>query len=92
MKRLVAVMMRLVGKRTCEDVIAVLQEYFDGTLEPKLAAIIERHFRNCPDCAAFASSYEGVIKLTSELPCDEIPHEVQERVRQALRARFTRAQ
>jgi anti-sigma factor RsiW len=63
MKRLVALMMRLMKKRTCEDVVSVLQDYFDGTLDPKLAAIIERHFEGCPDCSAFARTYQEVIKL-----------------------------
>ena len=27
-------LMRLVGRRTCEDVVAVLQDYFDGAQLP----------------------------------------------------------
>ncbi len=85
MKRIVALMMRLMGKRTCEGVVALLRDYFEGSLDPQLAAIVERHFRGCPDCAAFSRTYREVVKLTGELPCDEIPEEVQRRVRQALR-------
>ncbi len=91
MKRIVALMMRLMGKRTCEDVVSVLQEYFEGSLDPQLAAIVERHFRDCADCAAFSRTYGEVIKLTGELPCDEIPEEVHLRVRQAIRERFSSA-
>lgn len=85
MKRLVAWLMRLIGKPTCAETAAVLQDYFDGTLDPKLAAIIERHFKDCPSCKAFAHTYADVVSLTGELPCEEIPKEVQLRVRQALR-------
>jgi predicted anti-sigma-YlaC factor YlaD len=87
MKRLLAWLMRLMGKRTCAEVAAVLQDYFDGTLEPKLAALIERHFADCPNCKAFAHTYADVVSLTGELPCEEIPEEVQSLVRQALRER-----
>lgn len=87
MKRLVAFMMQLVGKRTCEDVAAVLREYLDGSLDPELTAIIERHLQDCPDCTAFTRTYAEVVKLTGELPVDEIPEEVCERVRHALRER-----
>jgi len=87
MKRVVALMMRLMGKRTCEEVTAVLQDYFEGTLDPKLASIIERHFRDCPDCKAFARTYGEVIKLTGEVRRDDIPEEVRARVRRALRER-----
>ena len=85
MKRIVALMMRLMGKRTCEDVVSLLHDYFEGSLDPQLAAIIERHFRDCPDCTAFSRTYGEVIKLTGELNCDDIPEEVHRRVRQAVR-------
>ncbi|MFN8544503.1 MAG: zf-HC2 domain-containing protein [Candidatus Binatia bacterium] len=81
-------MMRVLGKRSCEEVVAVLHDYFEGLLEPKLTAIITRHLQNCPDCEAFARTYATVIKLTGELPADEIPEEVCLRVRRALRERF----
>ena len=83
-------MMRILGKRSCEDVVAVLQEYFEGTLEPKLAGIVARHLEDCPDCEAFARTYATVVRLTGELPVEEIPAEVQLRVRRALRERFAR--
>lgn len=88
MKRIMALFMRLMGRRTCEDVVAVLQEYFEETLDPQLAAIIERHFEGCPDCRAFARSYREVSVLTRELSCDEIPEEVRLRVRDAIRERL----
>lgn len=91
MKWIVARMMRLMRKRTCEEVVSVLQEYFEGSLDPELAAIIERHFRHCPDCMAFSRTYAEVIKLTGELLCDEIPEEVRLRVQQAVRERFPTA-
>jgi anti-sigma factor RsiW len=85
MKRVMSLVMRLMGKRTCEDVTAVLHHYFEGTLDPQLAAIIERHFQGCKDCAAFARTYNEVIKLTGEVQCNDVPEEVQLRVREALR-------
>ncbi len=88
MKRVVGRLMRMMGKRTCEDVVAVLHDYFEGQLEPRLTAIIGRHLQDCPDCDAFARSYGTVVKLTGELPVDEVPEEVCVRVRQALRERY----
>jgi predicted anti-sigma-YlaC factor YlaD len=81
-------LMRLMGRRTCEDVVAVLQDYFDRTLDPKLAAAIERHFRDCPDCRAFSKTYRETVRLTGELASDDIPGEVRNRVRAALRERI----
>lgn len=90
MSRVMGRMMRVLGKRSCEDVVAVLQEYFEGSLEPRLAKIVARHLDDCPDCEAFARTYATVVRLTGELPVDEVPSEVQIRVRRALRERFAR--
>lgn len=90
MRRLMALLMRLMGRRTCEDVVAVLHDYFEGSLDATLAAAIERHFQGCPDCDAFSKTYREVIRLTGELACDDIPNEVRQRVNAALRERSAR--
>lgn len=86
-RRVMAFLMRLVGRHTCEDVVAVLQEYFDGSLDPELAAAIERHFRDCPDCLAFSNTYRETVRLTGDLAAGDVPDEVRVRVRAALRER-----
>lgn len=87
MKRPMALLMRAIGRRSCEDVVATLQDYFDGTLDPGLAATITRHFRNCPDCRAFRKTYGKTIRLIGKLAGDDIPDEVRRRVRSALHER-----
>ncbi len=87
MRRIVALVMRLFARRTCEDVVAVLQDYFDGSLDPELEAVIEEHLRDCPDCEGFSETYEALIALTGGLACDDIPDEVQRRVHAALEER-----
>ncbi len=87
MTRASSFVMRVMGRRTCEDVVAVLEGYFEGTLDPQLAAAIERHFRDCPDCRAFSKTYGSTVRLTGEIEADAIPNEVRDRVRAALRER-----
>lgn len=88
MKRLVSWFMRLLGRRTCEDVTALLHDYYEHTLDPEVACIVERHFQNCPDCEGFSGTYRALILLTGELACDDIPEEVQRRVYEALEERL----
>ncbi len=90
MKRLIGYIMRLMGRRTCEDVVAVLHDYLEGSLDPGLTAAIERHFQDCPDCHAFSKTYREVVRLTGELACEDIPDEVRQRVRAAIRERVAR--
>jgi len=87
MKRLVSWLMHLFGRRTCREIVELLHDYYEDCLDPKVAAIVERHFRDCPDCDAFSRTYRAVIELTSDLACEDIPDEVQRRLHQALEER-----
>jgi predicted anti-sigma-YlaC factor YlaD len=86
-KRVISAMMRLLDRRSCEDVVAVLHDYFEGTLDSRVAKTIEKHFRDCPDCEAFSETYATLIQLTGELACEDIPDEVRRRVHLALEER-----
>ena len=46
MKRMVRFLVHLMGKRTCEEVAAVLHDYLDGTLDPRMEAILVKHFED----------------------------------------------
>lgn len=83
-------MRRLFGRRSCAEVVAVLDGYCEGALDPKLARIIGRHLRGCASCEAFARTYRTVIGLTGELPADDIPPSIRRQARAALRARARR--
>jgi anti-sigma factor RsiW len=85
-----AFLMRLMGRRTCEDVVGVLHDYLEGSLDAKLAAAIERHFHGCKDCQAFSRTYKEVVQLTGELAVDDIPDQVRQRVQAAVRERAAR--
>jgi anti-sigma factor RsiW len=87
MGRVVSGMMRLFGRRSCADVVAALHDYFEGSIDPELARIIERHLEGCVSCEAFARTYREVVKLTGELSDDDVPASVRRRVRKALRER-----
>jgi hypothetical protein len=85
---MVRFLMRLMGKRTCEEVAAVLHDFLDRTLDARMEAILVKHFEDCPDCRAFAAQYREIVRLGGEIVCDEIPEEVKTRVQLALRAEF----
>jgi len=87
---IVSRMMRMVGMRTCEEVVNVLSDYLEGTLDPELAAIITRHLQDCPDCDAFMRTYAATVRMTGELTTEEIPEALRQRVRYALEERYGR--
>ena len=53
-----------------------LQAYFDGELEPEIAAQVNRHLAHCDECAASAFEFERAIELMASAFEDELPHSV----------------
>jgi hypothetical protein len=50
--------MRLVRRPACEDVVAVLHDYTEGRLDPKLATAVKPHFHDCADWRNLLRTYE----------------------------------
>jgi anti-sigma factor (TIGR02949 family) len=75
---------------TCQRVTAMIQDYLTGELAPEIAAALEEHLRDCPDCTAFISTYKRTTQALQSICYDDIPVEMQSRVRQFLRAKIKR--
>ena len=50
-----------------------LQSYFDGELEPAVAAQVNKHLARCDSCAENAFEFERAIELMAEAFEDELP-------------------
>jgi hypothetical protein len=73
---------------TCEQVTALIRDYLAGELDPDLASTFEEHLRRCADCVAFLNTYKQTVQSVLSLSYEEIPAEMQIRVRQFLRAKI----
>ena len=65
-----------------------LQTYFDGELEPEVAAQVNKHLAHCDACAASAFEFERAIELMASAFEDELPNSIPS---EHLRARIGRA-
>ena len=74
----------------CKDVIARLGDYTDNELPAPERAVMDDHFDECPECAAFLASYTHVVISAAELrePEQPISVDVQNRLRAALNKRL----
>lgn len=74
----------------CKDVIARLGDYVDQELPPRDRDVMDEHFDECPECAAFLASYTHVVASAAELREEEQPIsvDVQNRLRSALNKRL----
>ena len=72
----------------CEEMLAQLNEYVDGTIDPAICEEFERHIADCNPCQVVVDNIRQTITLYKNgQPC-ELPAKVQARLHEALRARW----
>jgi predicted anti-sigma-YlaC factor YlaD len=47
---------------TCQRVTAMIRDYLAGELASEIAAAIEEHRRDCPDCTVFINTYRRTVQ------------------------------
>jgi anti-sigma factor RsiW len=76
---------------TCQRVTAMIRDYLAGELVPEIVAALEEHLHDCPDCIACINTYRRTTQALQSVRYEDIPVEMQSRVRQFLRAKIKRS-
>lgn len=71
----------------CRDILTLLADYLDGSLDPVTARSLEAHLAGCAPCVAFVNTYKGTVKVARQLEETDIPPELKERLISFLRKR-----
>jgi anti-sigma factor RsiW len=72
----------------CEELLAILSEYMDGTLDATFCAEFERHVAGCDPCQVVVDNLRQTITLYRRGEPYELPVEFRERLHGALRERW----
>ena len=72
----------------CEEMLAQLNEYVDGTIDPALCAEFEQHMAGCNPCQVVVDNIRQTITLYKNGQQYELPVKFQARLHEALRARW----
>lgn len=72
----------------CDELLAALNDYVDGTIEPGICAELERHLTGCNPCQVVVDNIRKTITLYRQGEVVEIPTECRERLHAALRERW----
>jgi anti-sigma factor RsiW len=72
----------------CEQLMAILNEYVDGTVDPGLCAEFEKHLAGCNPCQVVVDNIRQTITLYKEGKPLELPLAFRERLHAALRQRW----
>lgn len=76
----------------CEEITSLILDYLTGEINPETASAFEEHLRLCPDCVAFLKTYKKTVQATRSLHYEDIPPEMEKRVRRFLRERLKKPQ
>jgi len=72
----------------CEEMLALLNEYVDGTVDPALCAEFERHMAGCNPCQVVVDNIRQTIRLYQDGQPYDLPAPFRDRLHSALRERW----
>jgi anti-sigma factor RsiW len=75
----------------CEEMLGLLNEYVDGTVDPAICEEFERHMAGCNPCQVVVDNIRQTITLYKEGRPYELPVEFRRRLHSALRERWKQA-
>jgi anti-sigma factor RsiW len=64
----------------CDECVDLLVDYLEGALPADRARALEIHLELCPACWRFVNTYRGTVSIARDLPVDDIPPELAQRL------------
>jgi len=65
----------------CKELIYLLEDYLDGSMEEQMKEELDTHIAMCQPCLHFLETYDKTRILCRQVTLDEIPPEFRERLR-----------
>jgi anti-sigma factor RsiW len=66
--------------KTCQNLLASLSDYVDGTLAENLCAELEKHLAECEDCTIVVNTLRKTVELYHIASPEEVPSDVRSRL------------
>ncbi len=79
------------GNLTCKELVALISEYFEGTLTPDVRARFDEHIAGCGNCAGYIAQLRTTIRLVGTLREDDVEIPAREALLGAFRDWKSRA-
>jgi anti-sigma factor RsiW len=77
---------------TCQRMVEFIADYLTGVLDTETTLAFEEHLHGCDDCVAFLKTYQRTIATVHSLRFDEMPAELEERLRRFIETRVRRSE
>ncbi len=75
----------------CEEMLAMLNEYVDGTVDPVICEEFEKHMADCNPCQVVVDNIRKTITLFKNGQPYELPVKFRDQLHEALRAQWRQA-
>ncbi len=75
----------------CKELLKLLNEYVDGTVDPAICEEFEKHMAGCNPCQVVVDNIRKTITLYKEGKPYDLPLKFRERLHSALRVRWQEA-
>jgi len=72
----------------CEELLAALNEYVDGSIDPGICEAFEEHLKGCNPCQIVVDNIRQTITLYKAGEPFELPKEFHEQLRRQLREKW----
>lgn len=72
----------------CKDLLLLLNEYVDGTIDPAICEEFEKHLAGCNPCQVVIDNIRKTITIYKEGKPYELPFEFKQRLHQALQEKW----
>jgi anti-sigma factor RsiW len=79
------------ARMTCRDVIGLLLEYLEATLDDDVVFQLEAHLEGCEPCRAYLATYRRTSGVVAGAERVEMPPEMRRRLASFLAERLPRA-
>jgi anti-sigma factor RsiW len=70
---------------TCQEVVELVTDYFEGRLEARERLLFEEHIAFCDWCVAYLAQFGETIRLTGTMREEDIAPEAREQLLRAFR-------
>ena len=68
----------------CNDFLRELNDFLDGSMDPKLKAELQEHLQWCHNCYVVCNTTEKTIEIYRENKLYELPDTLRTKLRQAI--------
>ena len=73
----------------CDELLAMLNEYVDGSVDPGVCAAFEKHLAGCNPCQVVVDNIRQTITLYKDGQPYQLPAAFQRKLHASLRQQFT---